>query len=440
MNSASRSNRLQDHLPGVSVGASFDTLSPVFLALGFLNFAIGAALGGVMTIDDGLTSILRPMHAALNPFGWLTMLIYGMTYATLSHSLKLRPRWPWLGAIHLALAEAGVLMAVIAVFAGPIVATLGVSLIAAAPVAFLIHILSSVKAARRARTGGAIAGEESTGVSPASERLFGSNPAAVLTDRIAQRGTDAALMIFVAAMIATVWGDMTGRSDPSNWLPGLASILAYYGWIGGTVIAVALHLYPRLSGKPVALPRMAAVAQLLWGVGVLMTGLGSLASPWIEMAGSRLMGISFLAYAVIFLWPTRGAFQGIPRITVLAWRAAWAFALLLGASLALGLDPLTLAALHLLFLGWITTLVYGIGYTFFPLILHRVPVYGAFARVQLSASLIGAAALSAAFYLRDHVTAPWVPALLGLGGALAALGALGFLLQWPFAKRTIAKI
>ena len=46
----------------------------------FLYLALGIGLGASFALDRALGARLRPLHAELNLWGWVTLLIYGMAY------------------------------------------------------------------------------------------------------------------------------------------------------------------------------------------------------------------------------------------------------------------------------------------------------------------------------------------------------------------------
>jgi hypothetical protein len=46
----------------------------------FICLALGIGLGALFAVDRALGPWLRPLHAALNLWGWTTLLIYGMAY------------------------------------------------------------------------------------------------------------------------------------------------------------------------------------------------------------------------------------------------------------------------------------------------------------------------------------------------------------------------
>jgi hypothetical protein len=46
----------------------------------FVCLALGVGLGAWFAVDRSPAAWLRPLHAALNLWGWTTLLIYGMAY------------------------------------------------------------------------------------------------------------------------------------------------------------------------------------------------------------------------------------------------------------------------------------------------------------------------------------------------------------------------
>jgi len=56
------------------------TLSTRLIKAAFVYLAAGIALGIVFAFDRVLGAALRPVHAELNLWGWVTLLIYGMGY------------------------------------------------------------------------------------------------------------------------------------------------------------------------------------------------------------------------------------------------------------------------------------------------------------------------------------------------------------------------
>jgi heme/copper-type cytochrome/quinol oxidase subunit 1 len=113
----------------------------------FLALAAGILLGAAFAFDRGLGAQLRPLHAELNLWGWVTLLIYGMGYHMLprfSGRPLRRPRLAnqqsWLAIAGVAMASLGWLLRPGTALAGQILLTLGgiAQLIAALLFALLI--------------------------------------------------------------------------------------------------------------------------------------------------------------------------------------------------------------------------------------------------------------------------------------------------------------
>lgn len=399
-------------------------LPGLFISLASLHFSIGALMGGWMAVMPSMAPLLLPMHAELNPFGWLTMLIYGMTYAVLALFAKLRPAFPWLGWAHLFSAETGILLICI----GNLCSLLpwvraGYVAQALAPLLFMAAILSAVVQKKRATV--EHVDQPVNELPPSMAKILDASSWAQKTDPIAQRGTDLALIVFlVAAGLAST--STFGATAVPVVLSVRTTLLIDYGWIAGTVFSVALHLFPRFA--QIAVSRLwANIGQILWMVGNLSIFLGE----WVPTAislGIRFLGGALCLNSLFYLrhLVTRRLSSG--TAIWLAWLGGWGFAFVLGLLLLLGFDPQSLALLHLLFLGWMTTLVYGIGQTFFPVLLHQAFPPTRFANVQVIAALMGALLfiIGLAFHL---------PLLTTGGGGISALAAVAFLAFWPLASR-----
>ena len=106
----------------------------------------------------------------------------------------------------------------------------------------------------------------------------------------------------------------------------------------------------------------------------------------------------------------------------------------LGVGVALG-PPLVAhraAHIHMLLLGFVTGMIFGVGYHVFPRFAARPLTSPMLMRLHWWLANAGAA-IAAAFIFRAS-GAPWSPALLGAGGTSAVLGA--YLFAWN-ARRTL---
>ncbi|UOF90535.1 hypothetical protein LSG31_22205 [Fodinisporobacter ferrooxydans] len=428
-------------------------LPAAFICLAFLNFTVGALLGVIMVLEPSAWGQYGSFHAELNPFGWLSMLIYGMTYAVLAIIAGLTLPWPVMGWLQLIVAEAGVVLILGAaqMFSGSLL-RYGLEFQALSPLLFMVNILSTVFASRRkqkqvsARDRATDAAQRlanfvnhGTEISSGQmfERFFGRPDFVKATDRVAQKGTELALFCFLAA---AVWALMPALHDKANGfyaMPSASVLLSYYGWIAGTVLMVSLHLYPRYAGFRVIKAWQAQIGQILWFVGLVASAFGMVGSPLIMQTGIQTIGVSFTWFALFYLAKMRHACKHTPAPSTIAWWGSWIFALILGVSLVFGLNPLSLPALHLLFLGWITSLVYGVGYTFFPIILGREPTSMRAATIQVWIALVGAVFMSGGFYLleKDSAMQSVARVLLAVGGCLAAFSFFVFLLLWIFGNK-----
>lgn len=118
------------------------------------------------------------------------------------------------------------------------------------------------------------------------------------------------------------------------------------------------------------------------------------------------------------------------RPVILFLKAALAW-LVAGVTLGLGMavHPPFLAwraaHIHLLLLGFVTGMIFGVGYHVFPRFAGRSLRHPGLMMPHWWLANGGVAAMAGAFILRAEGVA-WSPALLGAGGAAAALGAYLF--------------
>jgi len=414
-------------------------LPKAFIAVAFSNFLVGAGLGGWMASRPEYWSLVGSIHGEINPFGWLTMLIYGMTYAVLSISTGLRPAKAWVGWAHLLLAELAVVVVTVAFLTQRIaVLQVGLACQFAAPVLFLANILSAVFAARRRRKGAA--GEPVIPDTEQSQALafLRRDPMHQAIDRVAQRGTDVALMLFVLGagwMLLSTFGQQSPLADTE---PEGALFIVYYGWIGGTILAVSLHLFPRFLAPAKFGVKTVAFGQAVWGLSVLLGAVGAVWSPTMARFGHRSLGLAFICFAGVYLKALLAHHKvsrrnvRLPKPSLVAWYASWTFCLVLGVFLICGINPLSLVALHLLFLAFATNLVYGVGYALFPLLLRRKPPSQTLAMAQVATAILGVLLMVVAFLGMSLVHLPGTLIMLAVGGILAAVSAMVFILQWPF--------
>lgn len=433
-------------------------LPALFTALGLAHFALGVSLGAWMALRPAIIPLLRPLHEQINPWGWLTFLITGVTYAMLSLLLGRQPPWPWLGQLHLAAAEVA-LWTLLAgdVGATPALVAAGLAMQALAALLFLANLLATLlfgarldrealaaaasrelarEAERRARA--AARGRRPLARPAPWIHLLTRSELARETDPVGRRGTELALLALLAALAWQLRPLVRGLAPAAPYVtPPAGALLLRYGWVAGTLLAVPLHLLPRWLAYPAVRRRGGELAQLLWLLGLALAAVGSALGNWaLAGAGSRLLGLALLEAAALYLAPGRRLRRLGPPLAF-AWRAGWLFAALLGLGLLLGLDPLSPLATHLALLGWATTLAYGVGYALFPLFLGRRPRAAGISLLQLGLAVLGAVLMAAGLGALE--AGPWgrlLPGrgLLAAGGSLAAAAALLYVLLWPFGR------
>ncbi|MCL6442324.1 MAG: hypothetical protein K6T83_02465 [Alicyclobacillus sp.] len=432
--------QLEEHCGGVkrslpNIQSLVGRLPKAFVTLAFINFLVGASLGGWMAVRLSTWGLIGAVHGEINPFGWLTMLIYGMTYAVLAISAGIRPPKAWVGWLHLVSAELAVVVVVAGLLAGnTLLLRVGLILQFAAAALFLGNILSAVFARKQ------------THVNPDALYVQGEpHPLLALqrayqykaTDRIGQRGTDMSLMLFLVGAGWMLARMLASRNVTPMQVP-VGLFLVYYGWIGGTILAVALHLFPRFVVDGRIIAQTVTGIQIVWGIAVVFGAAGQGWSLLLASIGSRLLGLVFIVSGGVYL---RLLFRHKPsyalRIGVasrFAWIASWMFSLALGFCLFFGVDPLSLVAIHLLFLGFATNLVYGIGYTLFPHILGRQSAGPKTEITQVAGAVLGSLLMVIGFADMQLAHPHVAFVLLAIGGTLAWTSATGFLLMWAIAK------
>ncbi len=420
-----------------------DLLPTVFILFAFLHFTIGVVLGATMAINLSFASVLLPIHAEINPFGWLTMLIYGMTYAILALFAGLKMHYPVFGWLHFLFAELGIiLISWTAIDHTQLVLIIGTFCQFMAPLFFMGNILTSVFFSRKQRAQNPLvqatpeAAQRTVELSQTFfiKEFFGRSSQSKQTDRIARRGTDISLMIFIIGMLIAFIDTITGSFNPGSLPPQPVLILVFFGWIAGTVLAVSLHLYPRYARYGVIKRWQASAGQVIWLVGTLMATIGAYGPGMIMDIGLRMLGVSFLWFSSLYLLPMHRAFRGITHTIAFSWFASWVFAFVFGLFLVSGWDPFSPFMLHLLFLGWITTLAYGIGHTFFPLLLQKKPL-GPLSLWQVIGSVLGVSLMAVSFFLmQSGMYFALATILLGIGGTTAGTFALIFIISFLVAK------
>jgi uncharacterized protein involved in response to NO len=231
-----------------------------------------------------------------------------------------------------------------------------------------------------------------------------------------------ALWSFVS--LTPVLAGATG-ADP---VAGSAAVWALLlGAIGGHILGVSLRVAPAFIAAPLARDRSVVAGAVVWNAGVFAATLSLSAAPPLLLAGALLL--------VHAIGPFRrgNALREIPppaRVTRLAFRAGYAWLLIGLVLLALATLPpgpivgATSAARHALALGFLMSIVFGVGARLIPALTGGIALpLGA---VASALALTNAAALlRVVFELIGPVTA-LASAALAVSGLLAYAALLVF--------------
>lgn len=365
-------------------------------------------IGLGMGIWPALWLPLRPVHLTLNLLGWLTPLIYGVTYRMIPifvrrelYSLRLVYAQWGLAALALAVLVLAQLLAL------RWLGSLGWVIQVAAALLFLGNIIA---AARRGRPVGE------------TETVLGSPlPDDARMDRTARRFTETAIVFFIAASIWSAGAHLSGGRQP----PG-ADLLLRYGWLALTVFGTSYHLLPRLAGLAVSV-RWMRHQLLLGAAGTLALAAG------LSNAGLVALGLAGLIHCAQTLplahrcrrgsgVRLQGAALVLVRTATLSLGAGSLAALGTAAGLGSGW---WLAHTHLLFLGWMTLLAYGVAGNLLPLLAGRTLALSGLYRLQAAAAIVGLVLQAGAFFVWS-TPALRLP-LFATGATLSALAPLLFL-------------
>lgn len=338
-----------------AAAASGPPVAGVFVASAFVHLALGTGLGMAMAVHPGLVADWRSVHAHLNVNGFLSLLIYGMSYLLVPVFARRRLTLPRLARAHLWLAHAAVwgLVAGRACQWWPASAAGGVAQIAST-LAFAIVIVHTIRRGEpldRSRL-------------PAALAPIASTPASAELDRVATRFTRLAVIYLVAGSLGGA--ALAGASGPS---PAESAAIIWFTVVGFIIMmlsGVAYHLIPRLSGR--AAGGAAAARWHYWGLAASAPILGVAYATGARVAagvGHALEAATLLVFAGN-LWPAlRG--EQMPAAS----RRFIQFALVagvMGATLAalsgLGIGrPLPRPPLlHLHLLGLATMTAFGVSY------------------------------------------------------------------------------
>lgn len=229
------------------------------------------------------------------------------------------------------------------------------------------------------------------------------------------------LVSFIPAMAGTPAADLAADAS------GVAALL--FGFVGAHVLGVSLRVAPAFIAAPASSDRLVVAGALGWAAGVFLLTLGIGLGALVLLAS----GIA-LVYA-IGVFRRRPAVREIPapaRVTRLAFRCSYAW-LLVGLGLLVAgsvatpaaLSGLTTAARHALALGFLMSIVFGVGSRLVPALTGG----NALSLGAVRAALLltnGAALLRVAFEIGGPTTTL-------ASGALAVSGVLAYAAVLVFA-------
>lgn len=191
------------------------------LTINLSFFFVACALGAMMSVAISygvfarLLSVLPPMHAALALFGWLTMLVYGVSARTMRPICGARSRWWWM---HVAVASsvlAGPILMAGGIAAGsPLVQRLAAAILVAGAAGYAVDTLDIVRRA-------------------------------IVPHRPPQAFVAASVLWLVIALLLGI-GAMAGRPFAQAFV-----FVLLVGWIGQMVNAHFLHIGVRLIATAV---------------------------------------------------------------------------------------------------------------------------------------------------------------------------------------------
>ena len=341
-------------------GTRESPLAGGFIASAFAYLALGAGLGMEMAVLPGLVANWRSIHAHLNVNGFLSLLIYGMSYLFVPVFARRRltlPRWV---RAHLWLAHAAVWGLVLgrAFRWWPASAAGGLAQIAAT-LLFAVVIVNTIRRGEPLDTRGLPAALAAIATAPASSDL----------DRVATRFTRLALIYLVLGSLGGA--ALAGAAGLSPRVTAATIWFTVVGFVVMMLSGVVYHLIPRLSGQRA---RGAAGARgQLW---VLAVSAPALAAGY-AMGIQAVIGVGHLLEAaalVVFawnLWPAlRGGQMPSPSARFIKMALiAGATGAVLAATTGLGIGrPLPRPPLlHLHLLGMATMMVFGVAYALMSL-------------------------------------------------------------------------
>ncbi|MDH3973353.1 MAG: cbb3-type cytochrome c oxidase subunit I [Deltaproteobacteria bacterium] len=336
-----------------------------FIISSFIYFLAGCTLGVVSVAMPELVTVLRPVHAHLNLLGWVSMMIIGVSYFVIPLFIGKNPYSEKALTLHFATANIGIIGMVFSF------ATMNYGLL---PLFALIEVFSSYLFLFNIIST-AIKGEAVKELPSNWDFLMGEADKEV--DKWASCFTQAATLYFVIGCSLGAYMALSA----SGW----AFLKVHFhinllGWITMMIYGVAYHIFPRFSRRDVKNKGLVktnfivANSGLLFMVAALILE-GSLSSGLSQMfigISGLIAGLAGLMFVYNILPSVLSAVETMGKASVrfvLASLTYLVLGIILGLLMAFmpGLtEKIMPVHAHLNVLGWITMMIYGVGYYIIP--------------------------------------------------------------------------
>lgn len=336
-----------------------------FIISSLVYFLTGCSLGVVSVAVPEMVSTLRPAHAHLNLLGWVSMMIIGVSYFVIPVFIRKNPYSEKALTLHLLMANAGIIgMVYCFISTNYSLLPLFAILEALSAFLFLFNIIST-----------AVRGEVVKEVPSSWKFLMGAADKEV--DKWASYFTQAATIYFVIGCSLGAYMALSA----SGW----AYLKVHFhvnllGWVTMMIYGVAYHIFPRFSRRDVNNKGLVKTNFMVANVGLLLMIAalvleGSLpagaAQAFIGLAGlvEGMAGLMFVYNILPSVLPAAETMGKAPVRFVLASLTYLVLGVMLGLFMAFvpGLtDKVMPVHAHLNVLGWITMMIYGVGYYIIP--------------------------------------------------------------------------
>ena len=374
-----------------------------FITSALIYFFMGCAIGLVAIVKPELVGIIKPVHVHINLLGWVTMMIIGVSYFVIPLFIGKNVYSDRLVTLHFILANAGIIGMVLS-FIQP-----NYSLLALASV---IEVLASYLFFFNIVTT-AIKGETLGTLPQEGKFLMAKNDKEV--DRWASYFTIASTLYFVAG--CTLGGVMA--LYPEAWkYKSVHFHINLFGWISMMIYGVAYHIFPRFSGVMIKNRGLVKASFILANAGLVSMIFAILFFDWSggSFLSNKLILLAVLiesAAGVIFVYNVFPSVSGSSKVMgkaavkfVLASLFYFAVGLILGILMVLSptkMEQIMPVHVHLHVLGWITMMIYGVGYYIIPSFAGKKLFRQSLATLQFWMANVGLIGMLSFFYFIEEM-------------------------------------